>query len=60
MQHSDVNMIQLGIETCIFFSIFSGKPDSSEAKSCFEVDILFSSTNGSRSSKTSASENVKA
>ena len=30
VQHSDVNMIQRGIESCLF-SISSGKTDSSEA-----------------------------
>ena len=63
VQHSDVHMIQRGIESCLF-SIFSEKRtvvkqwipvqyarlcSAHFEEVCFEVDI-FSSTNGSRSS----------
>ena len=82
VQHSDVNMIQRGIESCLF-SIFSEKRtvvkqwiyncgqagwkpvqyarlcSAHFEEVCFEVDIC-SSTNGSRSFKTSVTENVKA
>ena len=63
MQHLDVNMIQLGIELSFFqFPLEKQTVGKQCIHNCgwagFEVDI-FSSTNGSRSFKTLATDNLK-